>query len=128
MGDIMKRDEIPSSTSLTKCGVAAVGYTAAGIFLSVLNAISGSGFNLIGVIAGAAVLLIGLGSFFSKDPADKKAGSIIVAAGVLTLISKTGLPFFAGVSKFLLTAGAIGLLALGVINAIKFFRGLRKRS
>ena len=124
----MKRDEIPSASSLSKLGVAAVGYTAAGIFLCVLNAISGIGFSLIGVVAGAAVFLIGLGSFFSKDPSDKKAGLIITTAGILTVISKSGIPFLAGASRFLLIAGAVGLLALGLINAVKFFRGLKKRS
>ena len=128
MSDVMKREEIPSTESLSKTGVAAAGYTAAGIFLSVLNAVSGSGFSLIGIIAGIAVFLLGLGSFFSKDPADKKAGFIITTAGILTFISKTGIPFFAGASRVLLTIGAVCLLALGVFNAIKFFRGLKKRS
>ncbi|MCL2265229.1 MAG: hypothetical protein FWC22_04215 [Treponema sp.] len=128
MGDIMKRSEIPSASSLAKCGVAAVGYTAAGIFISILNAISGAGFSLIGIVAGGIVFLIGLGSFFSKDPADKKAGFIITAAGILTVISKTGIPLLAGASRTLLVVSAVGLLALGVWNAIKFFRGLKKRS
>jgi len=128
MGDIMKKDEIPSTKSLTKSGVAAVGYTAAGVFLSILNAVTGTGFSVIGIIAGAVISVIGVGSFFSKDPADKKAGLIITLAGALTVVSKTGLPFIAGASRFLLVIGAVGLLALGVVNAIKFFRGLKKRS
>ncbi|MCL2214236.1 MAG: hypothetical protein FWC06_03390 [Treponema sp.] len=128
MSDIMKRDEIPSAKSLTKYGVAAVGYTAAGIFLSILNTITGTGFSILGIVAGTVVFLLGISSFLSKDPADKKAGFIITAAGVLTVISKTGIPFFAGVSRTLLVIGAVGLLALGVINAVKFFRGLKKRS
>jgi len=128
MGEVMKRDEIPSASSLSKTGVAAVGYTAAGIFLSILNAVSGAGFSLIGVVAGAAVFLLGLGSFFSKDPADRKAGFIITAAGILTVVSKSGIPLLAGASRALLVIGAVGLIALGVWNAIKFFVGLKKRS
>ena len=128
MSDIMKKDDIPSTASLSKCGVAAVGYTAAGIFLSILNAVTGVGFNIFGIITGIAISLLGVGSFFSKDPADKKAGFIITAAGILTVISKTGLPLLAGASRFLLVAGALGLFAIGIINAVKFFRGLKKRS
>jgi len=124
MGDVMKRDEIPSTKSLTKSGVAAVGYIAAGAFIGILNAFSA--IPILGTIAGGVVLLIGIGSFFSKDPADKKAGLIITAAGALTLLSK--IPFLTGVSQALLGVGIVGLLALGVFNAIKFFRGLKKRS
>lgn len=124
----MKKNDMPSTTSLSKCGVAAVGYTAAGIFLSILNAITSTGFNIVGIIAGAVIAFLGIGSFFSKDPADKKAGLIITTAGILTVISKTGIPFLAGASRVLLVIGAVGLLAIGVINAVKFFRGLKKRS
>jgi len=127
MGDIMKRDEFPSTTSLSKMGVSAVGYTAAGIFLAVLNAIAG-GHWLPGVIAGGVVTLLGFGSFSSKDPADKKAGLILTAAGALTVLSSIPIPVISGFSKVLLGLGVFGLLALGVINAVKFFRGLKQRS
>ena len=126
MSDIMKRDEIPSAGSLTKCGVAAVGYTAAGVFLVLLGAISS--IPIVGIIAGGVVTMIGLGSFLSKDPADKRAGLIITSAGILTLLSKIPIPVIQPFSKVLLGIGAFGLLALGVINAVKFFRGLNKRS
>jgi len=127
MGDIMKRDEMPSTTSLSKMGVSAVGYTAAGIFLGVLNAIAG-GHWLPGLIVGGIVTLLGFGSFASKDPADKKAGLILTVAGALTVLSAIPIPFISGFSKVLLGFGVFGLLALGVINAIKFFRGLKQRS
>ena len=127
MNDLEKRSEIPSTSSLSKTGVAAVGYTAAGVFISILNAIS-TGFSIPGIVAGAVVFVLGLGSFFSKDPADKRAGFIITAAGALTVLSKSGIPLLAGASRTLLVVSAVGLLALGVINAIKFFRGLKKRS
>ena len=126
MGDIMKREEIPSASSLTKCGVAAVGYTAAGIFLIVLGVISSN--MIAGIIAGGIVALFGLGSLTSRDPADKKAGLVLLTAGILTVLSKIPIPLIQPFSKVLLGVGAFGLLALAVINAIKFFRGLKKRS
>jgi len=126
MNEIMKRDEIPSASSLSKMGVSAVGYTAAGVFLIVLGAISSA--PLVGFIAGGIVGLLGLGSLASKDPADKKAGLVLTAAGALTILSKIPIPLIQPFSKVLLTVGAIGLLGLGIWNGIKFLTGLKKRS
>jgi len=126
MGDIMKRNDIPSSKSLTKHGVAAVGYTAAGVFLILLGAISS--IPIVGIIAGGVVTVFGLTSLTSKDPADKRAGLIITSAGILTILSKIPIPVIQPFSKVLLGISAFGLIALGVINAVKFFRGLKKRS
>jgi hypothetical protein len=125
MNDIEKSDKnIPSRSSLSKLGITAVGYTAAGIFLILLQ-----GFAKIrglGLIVGGVVCVLGIASFTSKDPADRKAGAIITAAGVLTLLSK--IPVAAPVAATLLTIGAVGLLALGIINGVKFLIGLKKRS
>jgi len=126
MGDIMKRDEIPSASSLSKMGVSAVGYTAAGIFLVILGAVGSN--PIVGIIAGAIVALLGFGSFTSRDLADKRAGLVLTTAGVLTVLSKIPIPGIQPFSKVLLGIGAVGLLALGVINAVKFFIGLKKRS
>jgi hypothetical protein len=49
-----------------------------------------------------------------------------MAAGVLALLSK--IPVIAPVAGTLLAIGAFGLLALVIINGIKFFIGLKKRS
>jgi hypothetical protein len=126
MKDIEKRDEIPSTAVLSKLGVSAIGYTAGGIFLFLLNIFAR--FRGLGLIIGGIVCLLGIGSYLSKDPADKKAGLLITAAGALTVLSKTGIPFITGISGVLLSIGAFGLLALGIVNAIKFFAGLKKRS
>jgi len=121
-----KKDDIPSTTSLSKLGISAVGYTAGGIFLILLNGFARSG--VFGLIIGGIVCLLGIGSLMSKDPADRKAGYLITAAGALTILSKARIPFLTAISGTLLGIGAIGLLALGIINGIKFFIGLKKRS
>jgi hypothetical protein len=126
MNDIEKRDEIPSASKLSKLGITAIGYTAGGIFLFVLQAVAR--FRVVGLIAGAVVCLLGIGSLMSKDPADRKPGIIITAAGVLAILSKSGVPLIAPVTATLLGIGAVGLLALGIWNGIKFFIGLKKRS
>ena len=119
-------EKIPTAKNLSKMGVSAVGYCAAGAFLLILSTISN--LTIPGIIAGAIVLLFGITNLASKDPADKRAGMVITAAGALTVLSVTKIPLLAPVSGVLLTVGAIGLLGLGILNAVKFFRGLKKRS
>jgi len=126
MNDIEKRDEIPSTSKLSKLGITAIGYTAGGVFLFILQVVSR--FRVVGLIAGAVVCLLGIGSLLSKDPADRKAGVLITAAGVLAILSKSGVPVIAPITGTLLGIGAFGLLALGIWNGIKFFIGLKKRS
>jgi len=126
MSDDNNIRNIPSTSSLSKLGITAIGYTAGGIFLFLLNVLSR--FRGLGLIVGALVCIIGIGSLLSKDPADRKAGIIITTAGALAVISKTGIPGIATISATLLSIGAIGLLVLGILNGIKFFIGLKRRS
>jgi len=126
MNEIEKKSDIPSTSSLSKLGIIAVGYTAGGIFLFLLNVLAR--FRGLGLIAGGVVCLIGIGSLLSKDPADRKPGLIITAAGLLAVLSKSGIPIITTLSGTLLSIGAVGLLALGIWNGIKFFIGLKKRS
>ena len=126
MNEIERRSEVPTTSSLSKTGVRAVGYTAAGIFILVLNAVARSFWP--GLIIGGIIAFFGFGSLRSKDPADKRAGILITAAGILTVLSKIPIPFIQGVSSVLLGIGAVVLLAVGIWNGIKFFIGLKKRS
>ncbi|MDR0302450.1 MAG: hypothetical protein LBI04_09100 [Treponema sp.] len=124
MYDIEKKDDIPSTASLSKLGITAIGYTAGGIFLFLLQAFAK--LRGLGLVAGAVVCVIGVVSLMSKDTADKKAGAIITTAGVLVLLSK--IQPLAPLAGTLLSIGAIGLLATGIVNGIKFLFGLKKRS
>jgi len=126
MDDIEKREDIPSTSSLSKMGITAIGYTAGGIFLFLLQAFAR--LRGLGLVAGVVVSVVGIASLLSKDPADRKPGAVITAAGVLTILSKIGIPMITAVSGTLLGIGAFGLLALGIWNGIKFFIGLKKRS
>jgi len=126
MNEIEKRENIPSTSSLSKTGVRAVGYTAAGIFLIILNIVTRAFWP--GLIIGAIIAFFGIGSLRSKDPADKRAGIIITAAGLLTVLSKIPIPFIQGLSGVLLGIGAVGLIIVGIWNGIKFIIGLGKRS
>ena len=125
MSDLEKKyDEYPSTSTLSKQGITAVACTAAGIFLIILQGIIAR--PVAAFIIGGIVCIIGIASLLSKDTTDKKAGAIIGGAGVLVLLST--IPRIGAIAKVLMTIGAVGLLALGIWNAIKFFRGLKKRS
>jgi len=126
MNEIERRSDIPTTSSLSKMGIRAVGYSAAGIFVFILNAVTGS--IVPALVIGGLVCLFGFASLSSKNSTDKKAGIIIVAAGALTILSKIGIPLITPLSGTLLGIGAFGLLALGIWNGIKFFLGLKKRS
>ena len=124
MNDIEKRDEIPPATNLSKNGITAFFCTAGGVFLIVLQIVSR--FRVLGLIVGAVVCAVGIGALMSKDPADRRPGAVITAAGVLAVLSKV--KPIAPVAGTLLSIGAVGLLALGIWNGIKFLIGLKKRS
>jgi hypothetical protein len=126
MNDVIKKDDIPTTSNLSNMGIRAIAYSAAGIFLFVLNALAS--YDVFGFIVGGMVLLFGILSFRSKDPADKRTGIIFSIAGALTVLSKMGIPLVSGISSVLMGIGAFGLLALGIWNGVRFFIGLKKRS
>lgn len=114
-------DMVPTNV-LAKQGVAAVGGVAGGLGLLILGGLP----SIFGIVAGAAVGLIGLGALGSRDPADKRAGMIAAAAGGLTVLSKIGI--FAGLASSFLGIATVGLLGMGVWNAFKFYKGLKSRA
>jgi len=124
--DVEKIDDIPSTSSLTKLGITAISYIAGGIFLFLLNFIAR--FRVFGLVVGAVVCAVGIGSLFSKDMSDRKAGLLITAVGALTILSKSRITVLVAISGTLLSIGAVGLIVLGIINGIKFLIGLKKRS
>jgi hypothetical protein len=122
----IEHDDYPSTPALARYGLTAVACLAGGVFLVVLQAVAR--LRVLGLIAGAVICVVGVVSLLSKESADKKAGAVITAAGALTLLSKIGIPPLQAAAGVLLTIGALGLLAIGVINGIRFFSGLKKRS
>ena len=126
MNDLEKSGDYPSTSTLSKQGLTAVACTAGGLFLLILQSIAR--FRVLGLIVGGVACILGIISLLSKDSADKNAGLVIGGAGILVLLSKTGLPLIKAAAGTLIAISGVGLLALGIWNAIKFFRGLRKRS
>jgi hypothetical protein len=112
----------PGSTKkLAKQGVSAVGGIAGGIVLFVLGALP----PVAGIIAGAVVTAVGIGALLSRDPEDRKPGLLVTIGGALAIFSKVGI--VRPLAGTLLGIGALGLLALGIWNGIKFLKGLKSR-
>jgi hypothetical protein len=128
MNDIVPSgsESFSSTSSLVKQGLRALSFTAGGLFLFVLQALAR--FRVFGLIFGAVVCVAGIASLLSKDPEDRKPGALITAAGALVILSKAGIPLIQTAAGTLLGIGALGLVAAGVWNGIKFFKGLKKRS
>jgi hypothetical protein len=116
MNDIVPVNEV------AKRGVVAVGGIVGGIVLFILGSLP----TIAGIIAGAVIGVVGIAALSSKDPGDKLPGLVVAAAGALAIVSR--LPIVGGLARFLLGAGAVGLLAVGIWNAVKFFRGMKSRS
>jgi hypothetical protein len=111
----------PSTKELAKQGVSAVAGIAGGVALFVLGALP----PIAGIIAGAVVAVVGISGLLSKDPEDKKPGMVVTIGGALAIFSKVGL--VRPLAGTLLGIGALGLLALGIWNGIKFLKGLKSR-
>jgi hypothetical protein len=117
-------NDMVSTSTLAKQGVAAVGGIAGGIGLWVLSLLSH--IPIIGLIAGGLVTLIGVGALSSHEPEDKRAGLVTTAAGGLTVLSNIGI--FAGAASGLMGIAIVGLLGMGGWNAYKFMKGLKTRA
>ncbi|MDR2767184.1 MAG: hypothetical protein LBB82_02530 [Treponema sp.] len=115
-------NDIVPTTVLAKRGLAAVGGIVGGVVLYTLSALP----SFFGIAAGVIVGVIGFISLSSRESGDRLPGAICLAAGVLTVLSKLG--FLGGTARFLLAAGCLGLVVLGVWNLIKFLQGMKSRS
>jgi hypothetical protein len=112
--------------SLEKLGVSAVANLAGGVFLFILG-IVGARFPIAGIALGGLSVVAGIAVVRSKDPADRKAGIILAGGGGLAVFSRAGAAFFRPMAGTLLSIGAAGLFIMGILNGIKFLRGLRSR-
>jgi hypothetical protein len=107
---------------LAKQGISAVGGIVGGVALLIMRALP----PFIGIIAGAIVGVIGVGGILSKDPDDRKPGLLAAAAGALSILARIGI--IRPLAGTLLGISALGLLAMGIWNGVKFLKGLKSRS
>jgi hypothetical protein len=116
---------VPRGT-LEKQGLAAAANLAAGLFLFAL-AVLGGRLSIVGIVLGILAAFFGIDALRSRDGADRKAGAVLTAGGILALLSRTGALFFRPLAGTLLSVGAFALIARGVWNGIQFLTGLKSR-
>ena len=123
MNDLEPRKEIVPTKTLAKRGVAAVSEIVGGVLLLLMHTLSVQ-LPPLGIVLGLITGGIGVCALLSKDPEDKKPGAILTVAGVLKLVFHLGIP----IAGTLLKISSLGLLVLGIVNGIRFLRGLKSRS
>jgi hypothetical protein len=126
MNDIEKKDTFVPQRTLEKLGVTAIGNLAGGIFLFIMGAL-GTRLPIIGIIMGVVSGVIGLGAVLSKDPEDKKPGAVLLGGGVLVILARVGAAFIRPFAGTVLSIGAFGLIAMGVVKGVRFLKGLKSR-
>jgi hypothetical protein len=125
MNDLIPGEGYTPNNVLAKRGVRAIGCLAGGVGLLLLAAL-GARFPIVGIAAGAVLGIVGMGAVASKDPDDRKPGFVVLAAGILSVLSRV--PVVRAFAGTLLGVGAFGLLAVGIWNGIRFLREIKKRS
>ena len=126
MNEIEPRNEPVPTNVLTKHAVSAVAQIAGGILILVMHAFSARLLPL-GLIFGFIITGIGISGISSKDKDDKKPGIILAIAGSLKILSHVGPFFVKAIAGSLLTASCLGLLVLGIVNGVKFLKGIKSR-
>ena len=126
MNELEHRPAPVPARTLEKQGFAAIANLAGGFFLLALGIVGGR-FPVVGIALGVLSAIFGFAAFFSKDSAARKPGAVLAAGGILAVLARVGFSLFRSLAGTLLSVGAFGLIALGVWNGIKFFKGLKSR-
>ncbi|AEF83716.1 hypothetical protein TREPR_1729 [Treponema primitia ZAS-2] len=123
MNDLLPGNEnYPSTNTLAKQGMTAVGGIVGGAVLMIMRALP----PVLGIIAGLVVGILGIGGIISKDKDDRKFGLLATVAGGLSILSRIGI--IRPLAGTLLSISALGMLVVGAWSGIKFFKGLKRRS
>ena len=127
MNDIESGKEITPANVLSKLGVSAIAQISGGALILLMHVFSARVMPL-GIVFGLIITGVGMAALFTKDPEDKKPGAILTAAGILKLAFHLGMiPVVKAVAGTLLSASSLGLLAMGILNGIRFLIGLKTR-
>jgi hypothetical protein len=123
--DNMKYLESYGSSSpdkvLAKQGITAIGGIVGGLGLFLMSALP----SVAGIALGGIVLIAGISGLISKNKADRKPGFIVTITGALAIFSRVGIIKL--LAETILGISAIGLLAVGVVNGVKFLYGLKRK-
>ena len=122
MNDLIGGGNNTPTSVLSIQGMTAIGGIVGGTALIIMRALP----PFMGIIAGVIVGVVGIGGILSKESDDRKPGILAAAAGALSILARIGV--IRPLAGTLLGISALGLLAVGVWNGIKFIKGLKARS
>jgi hypothetical protein len=111
--------ELSTRSEMSKQLMNGVGGVGAGVGLLIIAALASS--PVLWVAAGVCGL-IGIGMLISKT--QKKAGTVMV--GAAALVGVAGLA--TAILGWLVPVAGIGLIGLGIIQLVKFFSNMKKRT
>ena len=120
------KDVNPSTADLSKQGRTAIACIVGGLLLFILLFVSR--LRVVGLAVGVMACVMGLSTLFGKKNVNYKAGAIMIGAGVLVLLAKTRFHMVTAFAGTALSIGAVALVAVGILKAIKLAWDLRNRS
>ena len=120
MNDLVPREQ------LERQGMTGIVSGVSGLGLLLLRGLTqfGAGFSIPGLVVGGVLTVAGVG-FSSGKKADRIGGMVIAGGGILTAVAS--LPVVGGIASGLMWLGGLGLLGTGIVNIVRFARGLRAR-
>jgi asparagine N-glycosylation enzyme membrane subunit Stt3 len=112
------RDANPNTENLPNKGRTVILFIVAGIALGILT-IFGMRIRPLGLTVGSFTFFYGIMMLLRRRQLNYKPGLALIACGFLLLLANPRFGVVAGFAGYFLVVGAIGLVAFGLIKAIK---------
>jgi len=121
------KDVNPVTADLPNKGRTVILYIVGGIVLGVL-AFVGMRIRPVGLAAGMFSFISGITMLTRRRKFNTKLGIVVTVAGFLMLIANPRFGLMAGIAGYFLIVGALVLIVLGLLKAVKLCWDLGNRS
>jgi hypothetical protein len=121
------KDVNPVTADLPNKGRTVILYIVGGIVLGVL-AFVGMRIRPVGLAAGMFAFISGITMLTRRRKFNIKLGIVVTVAGFLMLIANPRFGLMAGIAGYFLIVGALVLIVLGLLKAVKLCWDLGNRS
>jgi len=125
MSEFKPEDAYPAASVLDGLRKRAILCFAGGAALLALRFVART--PILAYVAGGVVCAVGVGWLMANNPANKKTGALIIAAGALMALSRFPVQHIALFAGIALNVIMMWLLATGVRNAISYLVTRGKR-
>jgi len=121
------RDANPATEDLPDKGRSVIVCIVGGLVMGVLTFV-GMRVRPLGLAVGGFAFVSGISILMRRRKTNFKLGAIVTAAGFLLLLAHPRFGVVAGFAGYFLIVGAIGLVVIGLVKAIKLSWDLGQRS